>query len=125
MLDVETRILAVADVYDALVSSRVYREAWSSEQALALLHDGAGTQFDARCVAELELLTAGTTRPRSDARPAPARRIAAVAQASGRPKSREEPRRRGLLVMVLGNAKPPTSVAAPSWCLPPRRADRA
>ena len=32
------------------------------EDALALLREGAGTLFDARCVDELELLTAGTTR---------------------------------------------------------------
>ena len=32
-LDLETRILAVADVYDALVSARVYRAAWSPERA--------------------------------------------------------------------------------------------
>jgi HD-GYP domain-containing protein (c-di-GMP phosphodiesterase class II) len=58
-LDLETRILAVADVYDALVSPRVYRQAWTREDALALLTDGAGTLFDERCVAELEALTAG------------------------------------------------------------------
>jgi HD-GYP domain-containing protein (c-di-GMP phosphodiesterase class II) len=57
-LDLETRILAVADVYDALVSPRVYRQAWMREDALALLRDGAGTLFDERCVAELEALTA-------------------------------------------------------------------
>jgi putative nucleotidyltransferase with HDIG domain len=61
-LDLETRILAVADVYDALVSPRVYRGAWEREDALALLRDGAGTLFDGRCVAELELLTAAPTR---------------------------------------------------------------
>jgi HD-GYP domain-containing protein (c-di-GMP phosphodiesterase class II) len=61
-LDLETRILAVADVYDALVSPRVYRAAWERDDALVLLRDGVGTLFDGRCVAELELLTAGTTR---------------------------------------------------------------
>ena len=61
-LDLETGILAVADVYDALVSPRVYRGAWEREEALALPRDGVGTLFDARCVAELELLTAGTAR---------------------------------------------------------------
>jgi len=40
----------------------VYRGAWECEDALALLRDGAGTLFDGRCVAELELLTAATTR---------------------------------------------------------------
>jgi HD-GYP domain-containing protein (c-di-GMP phosphodiesterase class II) len=60
-LDLETRILAVADVYDALVSPRVYRQAWQREDALALLREGVGTLYDERCVAELEALTAGTT----------------------------------------------------------------
>jgi HD-GYP domain-containing protein (c-di-GMP phosphodiesterase class II) len=51
-LEVETRILAVCDVYDALVSDRVYRSAWSRDRALALLRDGA--LFDQRCVVALE-----------------------------------------------------------------------
>jgi putative nucleotidyltransferase with HDIG domain len=53
-IDLPTRILAVADVYDALVSDRVYRPAWEPRRALELLHEGAGVQFDARCVAALE-----------------------------------------------------------------------
>jgi HD-GYP domain-containing protein (c-di-GMP phosphodiesterase class II) len=57
-LDLETRILAVADVYDALVSPRVYRSAWTSDRALALLREEAGTLLDERCVAKLEELTA-------------------------------------------------------------------
>lgn len=52
-LDLETRILAVCDVYDALVSPRVYRGAWSPGKALCLLHDESGTAFDPRCVAAL------------------------------------------------------------------------
>ena len=52
-LDLETRILTVCDVYDALVSERVYRAAWSPARALALLHEEAGTSFDPRCVAAL------------------------------------------------------------------------
>jgi HD-GYP domain-containing protein (c-di-GMP phosphodiesterase class II) len=52
-LDLETRILAVCDVYDALVSPRVYRAAWSPRRALSLLQEEAGTAFDPRCVAAL------------------------------------------------------------------------
>ncbi len=52
-LHLETRILAVCDVYDALVSPRVYRGAWSSERALHLLREESGTAFDPRCVAAL------------------------------------------------------------------------
>jgi HD domain-containing protein len=53
---VETRILAVCDVYDALVSDRVYRAAWSSERALALLRDEA--QYDQSVVDALERVIA-------------------------------------------------------------------
>jgi len=53
-LGLDTRILTVCDVYDALVSPRVYREAWSHESALALLRDESGTAFDPRCVTALE-----------------------------------------------------------------------
>jgi putative nucleotidyltransferase with HDIG domain len=52
-LDLETRVMGVCDVYDALMSTRVYRDAWSQERALALLHDEAGTAFDPRCVKAL------------------------------------------------------------------------
>ena len=55
-LTIETRILAACDVYDALVSDRVYRAAWTPERALALLHDEAG--FDPAVVAALELVVA-------------------------------------------------------------------
>ena len=58
-IDLETRILAVCDVYDALVSDRVYRRAWSQGAALDLLHREAGTAFDERCVAALERVVAG------------------------------------------------------------------
>jgi putative nucleotidyltransferase with HDIG domain len=53
-LDLATRILAVCDVYDALVSRRAYRPAWSREQALSLLRDESDVAFDARCVDALE-----------------------------------------------------------------------
>jgi putative nucleotidyltransferase with HDIG domain len=53
-LSLETRVLAVCDVYDALRSERVYREAWTYERAVGLLRKEAGTAFDARCVAALE-----------------------------------------------------------------------
>lgn len=40
------RILAICDVYDALTSRRVYKDAWSQEDAMKVLRDGAGKQFD-------------------------------------------------------------------------------
>lgn len=53
-LDLETRVLAVCDVFDALISRRVYREAWTQAEALALLRHEAGTKFDLNCVDALE-----------------------------------------------------------------------
>lgn len=44
------RIVAVADAYDAMVSSRPYRHAYSHSQALQELLRGAGKQFDAQVV---------------------------------------------------------------------------
>lgn len=49
-LDLEVRILAVADVYDALTDVRIYRPAWSPSQAFELLAREAGRAFDSRCV---------------------------------------------------------------------------
>jgi hypothetical protein len=53
-LGIGPRILAVCDVYDALVSDRVYREAWTPERALELLRKDTGSAFDGRCVWALQ-----------------------------------------------------------------------
>ena len=47
-IPVEARIMAVADVYDALVSKRVYKEAFDFAKADAIIMEGMGTQFDPR-----------------------------------------------------------------------------
>jgi hypothetical protein len=52
-LSIDTRILAVCDVYDALISKRVYRSAWTHEQALQLLREKEAPGFDQRCVEAL------------------------------------------------------------------------
>jgi putative nucleotidyltransferase with HDIG domain len=57
-IPLDVRILAVCDVYDALISQRVYREAWSHERALALLREGSWSTFDPRCVDALEQILA-------------------------------------------------------------------
>lgn len=44
------RIVAVADVYDALTSNRAYRSAWPHEEAISFLLQHAGTHFDRSCV---------------------------------------------------------------------------
>jgi PAS domain S-box-containing protein len=45
-IPIEGRIAAVADVYDAVTSDRVYRPAMSTERALAILEEGRGSLFD-------------------------------------------------------------------------------
>jgi putative nucleotidyltransferase with HDIG domain len=45
-IPLEARICAVADVWDALISNRCYRSAWSALQASELLWAGAGSLFD-------------------------------------------------------------------------------
>jgi putative two-component system response regulator len=40
------RVMAIADVYDALVSVRPYKEAYTHEEAVKIIIEGAGTQFD-------------------------------------------------------------------------------
>ncbi|MDD1622582.1 MAG: two-component system response regulator [Methylococcaceae bacterium] len=45
-IPVSARLMAVADVYDALITKRVYKEAYSHEEAVRLIKEGRGTQFD-------------------------------------------------------------------------------
>ncbi len=49
-IPLEARIMALADVYDALVSERVYKSAFTKEEAKAIIKEGAGTQFDPNLV---------------------------------------------------------------------------
>lgn len=44
------RIVAVADVFDALTSERPYKRAWTLEDACQFLEDGRGKHFDPMCV---------------------------------------------------------------------------
>jgi len=49
-IPLEARIVAVADVFDALVSPRPYKEAWTMDATLAYLYAQRGRLFDPRCV---------------------------------------------------------------------------
>jgi len=46
----EARIVAVADVFDALTSERPYKKAWEIEKAVDLIKEGSGIHFDPACV---------------------------------------------------------------------------
>lgn len=49
-IPVGARIIAIADVYQALTSDRPYRKAYSKQEAIKIIKDGSGTQFDPRIV---------------------------------------------------------------------------
>ncbi|MCR5590757.1 MAG: HD domain-containing protein [Lachnospiraceae bacterium] len=50
VIPLSARIMAVADVFDALSSPRVYKSAFPLEKSLAIIEEGKGTQFDPKCV---------------------------------------------------------------------------
>ena len=45
-IPLEARVMALADVYDALISERVYKKPFSVDKAREIILDGSGTQFD-------------------------------------------------------------------------------
>jgi HD-GYP domain-containing protein (c-di-GMP phosphodiesterase class II) len=49
-IPLEARILAVADVFDALTSKRPYKQAFSNEEAFTVLKQMSGTKLDPECV---------------------------------------------------------------------------
>ncbi len=55
------RVMAVADVFDALISKRSYKEPFSFEQAVEIIKEGSGKHFDPRVV-EAFLVVAPTLR---------------------------------------------------------------
>ena len=61
-IPLEARIMAIADVYDALVSKRVYKEKMSFEEANRIIMEGKGTQFDSYLIKYFE-----SARPKIEA----------------------------------------------------------
>lgn len=68
-IPIEARIMALADVFDALASKRYYKEALSFEKVFSIIEEGLGTQFDPvlgkiflECRPELEKLYLGWNR---------------------------------------------------------------
>lgn len=52
-IPLSARIMAVADVYDALISKRVYKPAFPHDQAVGIINEGRGTHFDPDIAAAL------------------------------------------------------------------------
>ena len=49
-IPLEGRIMAIADVYDALISERPYKKPYTHEQAVEIIKDGSGVHFDPKLV---------------------------------------------------------------------------
>lgn len=49
-IHIHARIVAVADVFDALSSERVYKKAFSIDETVAIIQEGKGKHFDPRLV---------------------------------------------------------------------------
>ena len=50
-IPLSARLMAIADVYDALISRRVYKPAFTHEAAMAIIEEGSGRHFDPDLVA--------------------------------------------------------------------------
>lgn len=77
----DARIVALADVYDALTSARPYRAGWEHDAALAAIRRGGGSAFDPTMTMEfLSLMTSGWTpkTPREVGTPDPRPAFATV-----------------------------------------------
>ena len=49
-ISIYARITAVADVFDALISKRSYKDAWDIEQVAKYINERSGTEFDPQIV---------------------------------------------------------------------------
>jgi HD-GYP domain-containing protein (c-di-GMP phosphodiesterase class II) len=52
-IPIEARIVAIADIFDAMTSRRPYKRAWSNDEALEAMAEQAGTKLDPRCLLAL------------------------------------------------------------------------
>ncbi len=96
------RILAVADAYDALTTSRSYRSAWTHEAALAEIRLGAGTQFDPDVVEGF----AAVISP-----------LVAEREAASHPPATEEPSEAGAIVKADDAARQIQRASSELWAL--------
>ena len=73
-IPLSARIMAVADVYDALTTRRIYKPAFAHEVAVQIILDGRGRHFDpriidafSRCIPDFRQISATYLDPESDA----------------------------------------------------------
>jgi diguanylate cyclase (GGDEF)-like protein len=79
-IPLESRIISVADAFEAMTGSRPYRSAMSPEEALSELATNCGSQFDAACVEALNQVFGGAARqPVHVAKPVATSQAAAAA----------------------------------------------
>ncbi|MFA0521136.1 HD-GYP domain-containing protein, partial [Vibrio sp. 10N.222.55.E8] len=53
-IPLEARIVTLADVFDALISKRVYKRAWSPDEVMRYIETHNGSMFDPECVEALK-----------------------------------------------------------------------
>ena len=63
-IPITARVIAVADVFDAITSRRHYRDAMPIDQALDVIRGGSGTHFDPKCVEAFFRYFEAELRPR-------------------------------------------------------------
>jgi HD-GYP domain-containing protein (c-di-GMP phosphodiesterase class II) len=68
-IQLPARIVALADVYDALTSKRVYKDAMTHQAAAAIIVQGRGTQFDPMVVDAFMACGAGFAQAREKLQP--------------------------------------------------------
>jgi putative two-component system response regulator len=55
-IPLSARLMAIADVYDALITKRVYKDAMPHEEAVKIIESGGGSHFDPEVVAAFSLV---------------------------------------------------------------------
>ncbi len=65
-IPVSARIVALADVFDALTMVRPYKPAWPLDKVLATIHDSAGSHFDPAAVQAFDSVLERICKIKSD-----------------------------------------------------------